>query len=398
MEINTRKYRECLDDIDMGLHMTLIPCRRRIAVAMSGGVDSSIAAAVLRNAGCDVIGITLLFSDEKNSAGSPLCLDCGTAVNPEADVEHAKEIAEILSFKHYVLDCSKQFEELILLPAWYEYSRGRTPNPCIVCNKLIKFGLFMEYAQNLGAELIATGHHARIQWVYRENERQEWKLLRGKDQQKDQSYFLSFLDVGQLSRSIFPIGNLTKEQVRDMAESLKLPNSRKPESQDVCLFKGKKQFSEILRQKFNAKPRKGLITDTDGKILGSHTGIHQFTIGQRKGLGISLGSPAYVLRIDPESNNIIVGTDKKELYSEGLLASGIHMISPSPLPSSFEADIKIRYLHKPVKSEVNLFGDHKAVVKFSEPQKAVTPGQVVAFYDNDSVLGAGWIDAPLRDV
>jgi tRNA-uridine 2-sulfurtransferase len=358
----------------------------RVLVAMSGGVDSSVTAALLLEDGFQVIGATLqLHSCDETTFGRTCCSAAGP---PQAG-----NVAGVLGIPHYLLDCRRQFHDAVLRYSWMEYARGRTPNPCVICNEQIKFGFLMETARSLGASKIATGHFARIE----RDGRQRPVLKRGRDQDKDQSYFLFSLDNRQLEAALFPIGQFTKAEVRERARRLGLPNADQEESQDACFLAEGETYAEVLRQRFQGEAHPGEVVDGEGRVLGRHQGFHQFTIGQRKGLGIALGQRAWVKAIDAEDARVVLCRDKSELLSQGLLATGVrwrHSIGGSrPIACS----VQIRYRHRAVPAMVEQVGAERVRVVFGEPIRAVTPGQAAVFYDGDVLLGGGWIERSFND-
>jgi tRNA-specific 2-thiouridylase len=357
----------------------------RVVVAMSGGVDSSVAAALLQQQGYQVIGVTLrLWSHEE---GSPSGSCCGVE-----GVTWARAAAEQLGISHHVIDCWQAFERDVLTPAWRDYDRGRTPSPCIRCNSAIKFGLLGEHARRrFSARWLATGHYARI--LERSGQP---TLYRGIDSHKDQSYFLFSLSRKQLEMCLFPLGALTKPQVLDRARHLGLPNAGRSESQDSCLGLGDEGFSEALRQRFGGNARAGAILDPRGQRLGTHDGIHRFTIGQRRGLGVATGRRTYVSSIDASSGDVVISDNPEDLDAAGLLASGI-VWQAEPGPGRMEAEVQIRYRHLPAAARVHRDGEDSARVLFEQPQRAVTPGQAAVFYQGQRVLGGGWIETVLKE-
>ena len=367
----------------------------KVAVAMSGGVDSSVAAALLRREGHDVFGVTVRLwrCDEGAEAGRGGRTCCGVD-----DLEQARAAAGLIGIPHYVIDCRSEFDAMVLEPVWREYARGRTPNPCVLCNERIKFGRLLDRAAELGADRIATGHYARIR---RDAEGGAVALLRGVDPGKDQSYFLFALSDAQLAGTLTPLGDLTKEAVRELARELGLPNAERRESQDACLLVGGDGFAESLRQRFDGEPRPGSLVDPEGRHLGDHQGVHTFTIGQRRRLGIALGRRAYVLAIRADAGEVVVGSDERALFSRGLVASGVRWIGRTDPAGPVRCEVKIRYRHRAARAVVEPDGedeDPTAVrVRFDEPQRAVTPGQAAVFYDGDLVLGGGWIDRVVEE-
>jgi len=353
----------------------------RALVAMSGGVDSSVAAAAMVNEGYHVTGVTLrLWSCEDTSTESSCC-------NAEA-VGLARAVADRLGIRHEIIEGLDTFDRQVLRPSWAEYARGRTPNPCVLCNPHVKLGLLLQRADELDADWVATGHHARTRWHQGRSE-----LWRGADVDKDQSYFLYRLDPAQLDRALFPVGGLTKAEVRDVARQLRLPNAERADSQDACFAGGGEVFSEALRHRYGAEGRAGAVVDVRGKVLGAHDGVHLFTVGQRRGLGISLGRAAYVVAIDANASLVVVSTDVDDLLSPGLDVSGVHWLDEPILDRPVQ--VQIRYRHRPVGAIARQLGEDRIRVTFDQLQRAVTPGQAAVIYDGDRVLGGGWIDAPL---
>ena len=351
---------------------------RRVVVAMSGGVDSSVTAALLLEQGYEVLGATLRFwlCDEGGGEAKSCCgLDA---------VAEARDTAGRLGFHHHVIDCRTRFEEQVLRPCWEEYNRGRTPNPCVLCNPHIKLLELLRQARALGAELVATGHHARVIVGDRP------ALLRGRDRNKDQSYFLFGLHEQQLASLLMPVGEMTKDEVRQRARDLGLGNAERHESQDACLGSADEPFAEALRRRFDAEARPGDLVDTEGNVLGRHRGIHLYTIGQRRGLGVALGQRAYVVGIREQSREVVVSTDPQDLCASGLTASGVRWLVP-PGEDRFQARVQIRYRHRACPATVELAPGETVRVRFVEPQRAVTPGQAAVFYKEERVLGGGWI-------
>ena len=340
--------------------------KKKVAVAMSGGVDSSITAAILLERGFEVVGVTMQLNDFST------------------EFQDAKKIAEQLGIVHYVADFRATFRTEIENYFVSEYLRGRTPNPCVKCNKKIKFGKLFDFAKFIGADYLATGHYARI--VFEDD---RFKLKKGIDIKKDQSYVLYNLTAENLSKIIFPLGEMSKSETRNLAESLKLSVANKPDSQEVCFIPNNDYKDFISRRADNVDALKpGEIVDTAGKILGRHNGVANYTIGQRKGLGIAAECPLYVVRLDVENHQVIVGKSD-ELFSDELTAEDVHWIySPKIFPAKLQA--KIRYGFRVADCTVESFGDNLRV-KFFEPQRAVTKGQSIVFYDGEEVLGGGVI-------
>jgi len=345
---------------------------------MSGGVDSSVAAALLAEQGHEVLGLTLRLWYCDDPAGHGSCCD-------ERALREARRVAERIGAEHRVMDLQDEFEAEILRPAWEEYARGRTPNPCIRCNERIKLGALLRLADEWGAQWVATGHHARIAATV-----EGPTLLRGQDRDKDQSYFLFQLTLDQLARLQFPIGGMTKAAVRDHARRLGLPNAERQDSQDACLAAGEDVFAEALRRRFDVPARTGPILNTAGQQLGRHEGIHRFTIGQRRGLGVALGRPGYVQALDRARDAVVVTTDPDALLSGSARVGQVRWLAG---PHEGPAQVQIRYRHVAVPARLAGRRDGGVDVRFDQPQRAVTPGQAAVFYNGERVLGGGWIES-----
>jgi tRNA-specific 2-thiouridylase len=339
----------------------------KIAVAMSGGVDSSVAAALLKEAGHEVSGVTMRLTDDTHA---------GT---------YAADTARRLGLPHRVIDLRDIFTATIIDYFCGEYGRGRTPNPCILCNRYIKFGALWEAAKKAGAEMLATGHYARIE----KSRRGKYILKRGRDGNKDQSYFLCQLTQEQLSRTMFPVGNLTKDEVRKIAREMGLPAMARPESQEIC-FIPDNDLAGFLRAHTPEAERPGAILDEAGRAIGRHRGIASYTIGQRRGLGIASTEPLYVTGIVAEQNTVIAGT-RDRTYGTELTAGGLNWIGVGAPEHPLEVKAKIRYRHAEAAATVTPVGDETVRVIFKEPQAAITPGQAVVFYDGARVMGGGTI-------
>jgi tRNA-specific 2-thiouridylase len=344
----------------------------RVAIAMSGGVDSSVAAALLKQDGHDVIGVTMRIMPSDNNS-----------THAETD---AANVARRLGIPHHVLDFRDIFARQIIDYFCREYSLGRTPNPCILCNKYIKFGALWEKASKMGADFLATGHYARIE---KDNSSGKLLLKKGQDRRKDQSYFLCQLTQEQLSHVLFPIGQLTKDKVRRIAAELGLPVASRPESQEICFIPDDNHAS-FLKNYMPQAARPGPILDELGNILGQHRGITSYTIGQRKGLGIAAAKPLYVTAIEPASNTVVVGT-KEQTYASELVAGNLNWIAIPAPEHSIKVKARVRYRHPEAEAIITPQDNNTVYVKFAEPQMAITPGQAVAFYDGDTVIGGGTI-------
>ncbi|MDP2741142.1 MAG: tRNA 2-thiouridine(34) synthase MnmA [bacterium] len=335
---------------------------------MSGGVDSSVAAALLKKQGYFVIGIFMKFWKEGKSAENRCC-----SVESE---KLARLVAKKIGIPFYVINVEKEFKKKVVDYFLKEYKKGNTPNPCVVCNKEIKFGFLINKALKMGAELIATGHYAQMK---------NNKLLKGKDKEKDQSYFLWQLNQKKLSRVLFPVGKYKKTEVRKIAKEMELPTAQTPESQEVCFIQN--TTNDFLKKYLKTKP--GNIIDVSGKILGKHQGLWFYTIGQRKGIGFS-GGPYFVVAKDLKNNNLIVSKNQKDLESKQLIVKNVNWTNPPKLP--FQAEIKIRYKSNIATAKISDFGKNKVKIFFQKPQKAITPGQSVVFYRNQELLGGGVIE------
>jgi tRNA-specific 2-thiouridylase len=352
--------------------------RTPIVVALSGGVDSAAAAGLLARAGLHVVGATLVMQP-----GGP-----GDAVT------QARAVAAALGIEHRVVDCAAAFRAEVLAPAWREYDRGRTPSPCVLCNDRIKLRALAALADELGAERIATGHYARIGPA---PDGHGVALRRGVDPAKDQSYFLHALSKEHLARVAFPLGGLAKAEVRALARELGLPNAARAESQDACFAGGEAGFAEALRLAFGGCARGGAIVGPGGAALGRHGGVHRFTIGQRKGLGVALGGRAYVCRIDGATGDVVLSDDPRDLESDGLDAAGFCWIG-GPVPAGpFRCAAQIRYRHGAAAATAELLAGGRLRVRFEAKVRAVAPGQAVVLYRGDRVLGGGWIERGWKD-
>jgi tRNA-specific 2-thiouridylase len=355
----------------------------RIVVAMSGGVDSSVAAALLAEQGHDVIGVSMQLYDQREgqtSFGSCCSID---------DLHDARRVAAAIGIPHYIMNFERQFDEQVVSNFVREYASGRTPLPCAHCNSDLKFATLAEHARGFDADVVATGHYARVE---RDRPTGRYLLRRGVDRSKDQAYFLFSLTQDQLARAAFPVGDLPKDLVRAHARRLHLPVADKPDSQEIC-FIPDNDYAAFVTGRSPDTARPGVVVDEDGRVLGGHDGIHHFTVGQRKGLGLAASpsrAPMYVLALEPAEGRVIVGP-KASLERTTLTASSVNWILGEP-DGSLRVTAQIRHRHQAAPAAVRSLGECRAEVVFETPQIAVTPGQAVVFFDEDVVVGGGWID------
>jgi tRNA-specific 2-thiouridylase len=366
--------------------------KKTIAVAMSGGVDSSTVAAMLRAEGHDVVGLTMQLWNQRRLAGH--------AGMPETsqgrccsidDVYDARRVAETIGIPYYVVNHEDRFERDVVRPFVQEYLSGRTPIPCSLCNNHLKFDQLLIVAQQIGADSLATGHYARVEF---DDASGRWLLKRPADASKDQTYFLFGLTQEQLSRTLFPLGDMTKPEVRELAKKHGLALAEKPDSQEICFVPGgdyKNFIDAYLAEEGESLPdTSGELLTTDGKVVGEHAGIHNFTVGQRKGLGVATGSPLYVIQIKGDAHQVVVG-NSEDLYTPTLRARRVNLISVEKLDGPKPVTVKIRHRHEAAAATMEQSGDDEVLVTFDQPQRAVTPGQAAVFYDGDVVVGGGWI-------
>jgi len=348
--------------------------RIRVLVAMSGGVDSSVSAGLLLKKGFDVLGITMRLPVTDLGMGDSRVRDAG-------------KVADKLGIKHFVLDCKEEFKRCVIDYFTGEYINGCIPNPCAVCNSKIKFGLLMTKLKEYGADYLATGHYVRCGY---DKVKKRYILKRGKDLTRDQAYFLFMLDQNQLSRVLFPLGELTKKKVRMMAVEFAPDVHDKPESRDVCFIANADYRSFIEVRGVNSGLKEGDIVNNKGEVVGKHKGVAFFTIGQRKGVGAHK-TPHYVIRLDAGNNQVIIGKDK-DLYKNELIAQKANLIDRKSIDKKIRVKAKIRYAHKEAYAVVFPLENNRIKVVFDEPQRAITPGQAVVLYDRDVVVGGGWIE------
>jgi tRNA-specific 2-thiouridylase len=353
----------------------------RVVVAMSGGVDSSVAASLLVEAGHEVVGLSMQLYDQREGAatfGSCCSLD---------DLQDARRVASALGIPHYIVNFEDAFARTVVRNFVDEYAAGRTPIPCVHCNADLKFAHLVDRAAGLDAAAVATGHYARVEY---DEDRRAYRLLRGADADKDQSYFLFSLTQDQLARALFPVGSLTKPAVRAHAARLGLSVADKPDSHEIC-FVADGSTGDFVERHLDRPPGPGEIVDTGGRVLGQHRGLHRYTVGQRKGLGLATGQPMYVLRLEPADDRLVVGP-REELGRSTFTATRVNWIAGIPPRGPIRATVRIRHRHQDAAATVEADGDTRAHVSFDVPQLAVTPGQAAVFYDGDAVLGGGWID------
>jgi tRNA-specific 2-thiouridylase len=362
-----------------------------IAVALSGGVDSSTAAALLKSQGHELVGFSMQLWNQRRinvgPDGEPLPSRCCSL----DDLYDARAVAVKLGFPFYVVNLEDKFERDVVRPFVKSYLNGLTPSPCVACNSFLKFDKLVELAKNVDAEKVATGHYARV--AYDEASRR-WMLLRAVNRAKDQSYFLFELTQEQLSCALFPLGEMSKQQVREIAEAAGLPTAQKPESQEICFIPDGNYSRFIERyleeEKTASALTSGEIVSTTGEVLGTHSGIHRYTVGQRKGLGISAPEPIYVVQIDAGKNRVVVG-NSNDLLKREMVVQRVNWIAIEDLTGPLPVTVKIRSRAEEAAATLTKNEDGSVLVSFAEAQRAVTPGQAAVFYDGDVVVGGGWI-------
>jgi tRNA-specific 2-thiouridylase len=369
-----------------------MPSPKTIAVAMSGGVDSSAVAAMLRAEGHNIIGLTMQLWNQRRLAGHEGMPErvTGRCCSLD-DVYDARRVAEHLGIPYYVVNHEERFERDVVRPFVAEYLSGRTPIPCSLCNNHLKFDQLLVIAQQIGADCVATGHYARVE---HDNTRGRWLLKRPADHSKDQTYFLFGLTQEQLSRTLFPLGDMTKPEVRELARKQGLALAEKPDSQEICFVPGgdyKRFIDAYLAESGESLPdTAGELVTTSGEVIGEHAGIHNFTVGQRKGLGVATGSPLYVIQISGADKQVIVGSDE-HLYSRTLRARRVNLISVDDLHEPMRVAVKIRHRHEPAPATLEKIAADEVLVTFDQTQRAITPGQAAVFYADDIVVGGAWI-------
>ena len=365
----------------------------KIAVAMSGGVDSSAAAAILKEAGHELVGFTMQLWNQRRGLsvgedGEPLPSRCCSL----DDVYDARRVAEDLGFPFYVLNLEREFERDVVEPFVQSYLEGETPIPCVACNSRLKFASLDRTALAVGCDKVATGHYARVRF---DEAAGRYRLLRGLDARKDQSYFLWELTQDQLSRALFPLGEKQKPEVREVARRNNLYVAEKKESQEIC-FVPDGDYAGFIERYLEAegregeRPARGEIVDTEGRVVGRHEGVHRYTVGQRRGLGVSRKLPLYVVRVEAENNRVVVG-EAEELLSDEFTAAGVNWVAFDEPSEPVRAEVRVRYRHEEANATVTPLGAGRVRVRFDEPQRAVTPGQATVFYRGEEVLGGGWI-------
>jgi tRNA-specific 2-thiouridylase len=356
----------------------------RILVAMSGGVDSSVAAALLVEAGHEVVGVSMqLYDRSERTDGERAFGSCCTI----DDLHDARRVAAVLGIPHYIVNFQAAFETEVISNFVREYAAGRTPIPCVHCNGRLKFARLAALARALGAEGVATGHYARVDYDAGHG---RYLLRRGVDAAKDQSYFLFTLDQAQLAAARFPVGTLTKAEVRAHARRLGLPVADKPDSREIC-FVPPGEHAAFVERHLAEPPQGGLVRDAAGRPVGRHGGVHRFTVGQRKGLGLAAGVPLYVIALDAATQTVTVGP-RAALERTRCTAARVNWISGEAPAAPRRVTAQIRYRHREAPARIELAGPDRVAVEFDEPQSAITPGQAIVFYEGDAVVGGGWIE------
>jgi len=360
---------------------------KTVAVAMSGGVDSSVAAVLLAQQGFRVIGLTMKLWDYEQVGGLPD--RPSTCCNTEL-VENARAVCARFNLPHYVLNLAQDFEETVIADFVEEYKHGRTPNPCVVCNTRIKWDVLLRKAQTLGADFLATGHYAQVEFYPKSN---RWTLKKGLDQKRDQSYFLWGLNQQALSRTLFPLGKMTKQRVRELAAEMNLRAAETPESREIC-FITDDNYRRFLKEYARLEPRPGPIVDESGQVVGEHAGVANYTIGQRRGLNLALGHRVYVRKIDPANNTIHIAANESMLVKQ-FVVSQVNFVSINGSPRDLDCQVKIRYSSRLYPAHLSVRENNICLISLDEPVAAVTPGQSAVFYYQDVVLAGGIIEEVL---
>jgi tRNA-specific 2-thiouridylase len=364
-----------------------------IAVAMSGGVDSSVVAGLLAREGRQIIGLTMqLWNQRRLPELAPVNGSGGGRCCSLDDVYDARHVAQHLGIPYYVVNFESAFEQQVIKPFIDEYLAGRTPIPCTLCNNFIKFDQFLEMAEGVGAESIATGHYARLAW---NPDSGRWEMRRSADRAKDQTYFLFGLTQAQLARTMFPLGGFEKSQVRELARELGIPTAQKPDSQEIC-FVPNGDYAQFIdayfaEQGIAASESRGELVTADGRVVGEHSGVHHFTVGQRRGLGVAAGEPLYVIATEPATKRVVIGPNEALLRAT-MRVNSVNWISIAAPSAPVRAEVKIRNKHAAASATLTPVSPDAVEVQFDEPQRAVTPGQGAVFYAGELVLGGGWIE------
>lgn len=360
--------------------------KKKVVVGMSGGVDSSVAAKLLKDKGFDVIGVTMqIWQDDERSAQEANGGCCGLSA-----VDDARRVAQVLGIPYYVMNFKNDFKGKVIDYFIDEYLKGRTPNPCIACNRYVKWESLLKRSMDIGADYIATGHYARIEQL--PNGR--YTLKKSEAAAKDQTYALYNLTQAQLSRTLMPVGEYTKDEVREIAKGINLRIANKPDSQEIC-FIPDNNYADFIAENTDRKIEEGSFINSKGQVVGRHKGITHYTVGQRRGLNVSMGHPVFVLEIIPETNEVVIG-DGDEVFALGLTANNLNFMSIEDMDGEMQAMAKIRYNHKGAACTIKKTSEGRMECIFDEPQRAISPGQAVVFYDGDYVVGGGTILSSIK--